>query len=178
MSNALVSNEVLMSPEEYLTGDFEPDVDFVDGRIEDRHVGEYQHASWQEVLQAWFRSHYPEWKLRARPELRTKITPTRYRVPDVAVLDMNLPIEQIQTAPPVAVFEVLSPEDRYSRILIKLADYERLGVQNIFLIAPFYPENPHYQRYQNGHLRDSEPIVELAGSRGFVDWEQIRALIY
>lgn len=166
---------VLRSVEEYLHGEFEPDVDFVDGRIEERNAGEFEHSTWQEVLQAWFRDHYKDWNLRARPELRTRVTATRYRVPDVAVMDMALPVEQILVTPPVAVFEVLSPEDTLRRMMVKLGDYERMGVQNVFLIDP---EVPSFSQYRHGNLSLAAERVELVGTQGFVDWKAIQELIY
>ena len=68
------------------------------------------------MLLAWFRGHHNDWNLRGRPEQRTRISATRYRVPDVAVIDMSVPVEQILVTPPVAVCEVLSPEDTVRRI--------------------------------------------------------------
>ncbi len=44
------------------------------------------------------------------------------------MLDRSLPVEQIITRPPIAVFEILSPEDTLNRMLTKLADYERMGI--------------------------------------------------
>ncbi len=175
MREAVAATQTMMSLEEYLTGDFEPDADFVDGFLEERSAGQFDHSSWQEALQAWFRLHYPEWQLRARPELRNRISQTRYRVPDVAVMDMRLPVEQIVNAPPVAVFEILSPEDRLPRVLVKLADFERMGVGNIFLVDP---AGPVASLYRNGQLETAASRVELAGSLGFVDWEMIQQMIY
>lgn len=43
--------------------------------------------------------------------LRIQVSPSRFRVPDVTILDLSLPIEQIITHPPIAVIEILSPED-------------------------------------------------------------------
>jgi Uma2 family endonuclease len=122
--------------EVYLRSSYEPDAEYVDGVIEARPTGEYDHAAWQEAILAYFRNHRQEWNIRALPELRVKISQTRYRVPDVTVLDRALPIEQIITVPPIAVFEILSPDDTMSRILVKLADYENMGISNIFVVEP------------------------------------------
>lgn len=164
-----------MTEAEYLQTVFEPDADFVDGVIEERPMGEFDHSTWQEALQAWFRAHYPEWNLRARPELRCKVSPTRYRIPDVAVTAMARPVEQIPVTPPVAVFEVLSPEDRVRRMVVKLGDYERMGVRNIFLIEP---DGPVIYRFQAGELTLVEAKSELAGTEGWVDWAAVQALFY
>ena len=90
-------------------------------------MGRFDHATWQQALQLWFTQNKSEWNIRVRPELRVRVSPTRYRVPDVTVFNRDRPIEQILTHPPVAVFEVLSPEDRIHRMLRKLADYEAMG---------------------------------------------------
>jgi Uma2 family endonuclease len=57
-------------------------------------------------------------------------------VPDVALLDRAQPVEQILTHAPLAVFEVLSPEEAAIPALRKLGDYEAMGVPNIWLIDP------------------------------------------
>ena len=45
------------------------------------------------------------------------------------LLDRAQPIEQIVTHPPVAVFEVLSPEDTMQRLKRKLEDYRIMGIR-------------------------------------------------
>jgi Uma2 family endonuclease len=120
----------------YLKSDFEPDAEYVDGEIEERPMGEYDHAAWQGAIFSWFRKHSKEWNIRVVPELRVQVTPSRFRVPDVAVLDRDLGIEQIVTHPPVAVFEVLSPEDTVEKLLRKLYDYQEMGISQIWIVNP------------------------------------------
>jgi Uma2 family endonuclease len=139
--------------------DWEPDAEYVDGEIEERPMGEYDHSSWQDAIMAWFRQHAKEWNIRVRPELRIQVAATRFRVPDVTVLDRDQPVEQIITHPPIAVFEVLSPEDRHARFTRKLHDYEAMGIPQIWVIDP---EGPSIQRYQDGHLSVSDVFEEPA----------------
>ncbi len=167
--------ELRMSEAEYLKSEFEPAAEFVDGLIEERNVGGYEHSTWQDALQAWFRAHYPEWRLRARPEYRVRVSPTRYRVPDVTVTSMDQPIEQLLTTTPVAVFEVLSPDDTIRRVLIKLQDYERMGIQNIFLIDP---EGPVFFQFREGKLGPADATLQLEGSSASVDWKAVQELFY
>ena len=75
--------------EVYLRSSYEPDAEYVDGVIEARPMGEYDHAAWQEAILAYFREHRREWNIRVLPELRIQISRTRYRVPDVTVLDLE-----------------------------------------------------------------------------------------
>ena len=114
--------------EVYLHSSYEPDAEYVDGEIEERSIGEFDHASGQQAIQRWFLQHEQEWNVRVRPELRVQVAQNRYRVPDVAVLDRNQPIEQIITHPPIAVFEILSPEDGMMRMTQKLVEYAAMGI--------------------------------------------------
>ncbi|MFP5238042.1 MAG: Uma2 family endonuclease [Acidobacteriota bacterium] len=120
----------------YLQTSYEPDAEYVDGKIEERPMGEYDHAAWQAAIQRWFFLNEQKWNVDAVPELRVQVSPTRCRVPDVTVLDMNRPVEQVITAPPLAVFEILSPEDSVSRTRQKLDDYARMGIAQIWVIDP------------------------------------------
>jgi len=87
-----------------LRSKYDPDAEYVNGAIEERPVGEFDHAAWQSALCAWFRLHATEWNSRSLPELSVQVSGTRFRVPDVTLLDRSLPIEQIITHAPLAVF--------------------------------------------------------------------------
>jgi len=141
--------------EVYLSSSFEPDAEFANGMIEERPMGEWNHANWQAAILEFFRSRKIEWGIRAAAELRVQVAPTQFRVPDVTILDRKQPIEQIITHPPIAVFEILSPEDTVTRMMTKLAEYEAMGIATILLLDP---EGKHF-RYRNGCL---EPLIEIA----------------
>ncbi len=167
-----MATAVFVPVEEYLESDYEPDADYVDGVIEERPMGQYDHGSWQQALILWFRAYAHEWNIRVMQEYRVHVAPTRYRVPDVTVWDRSLPIEQILTHTPIAVFEVLSPEDRKKRMLRKLADYQAMGVQTIIVINP---KKDTVSRYRDGILTPDES-PECPGSACVLDWAEIRAL--
>jgi Uma2 family endonuclease len=141
------------------SSDWEPDAEYVDGEIEERPMGENNHSAWQHAIQVWFQQHAREWNIRVRPELRVQVAATRFRVPDVTILDRDQPIEQIISHPPVAVFEILSPEDRYARFMRKLKDYEAMGIPQIWVIDP---EGPSIQRFQSGQLTSNALFDEPA----------------
>jgi Uma2 family endonuclease len=155
--------------------DYEPDAEYVDGEIELRPMGEYDHTNWQTAILQSFLAHAREWDIRARPEQRVQVSPMRYRVPDVVVFDRNHPVEQILTRPPIAVFEVLSPEDRMSRMMVKLADYAKMGIRTIRVVNPT-PQAIY--RYENGKLEAVDSALEeIPDSRCIVDWEKIQGLL-
>lgn len=136
---------------------YEPDAEFVDGQIEERPAGEFDHSSWQQAIQKWFWRHEADWNIRVRPELRVQVAPTRFRVPDVVVLDRSQPVERIVTHPPIAAFEVLSPEDTMTRMIRtrmirKLNDYAAMGIPHIWVIDP---ATRTYYRFHDGKLDPS-----------------------
>jgi Uma2 family endonuclease len=122
--------------EEYLKSDYQPDREYIDGEVVERNLGEYDHGSLQAALVLWFGNRQREWKIRVVPELRVQVSPTRYRVPDVTVLDRNVPIEQIVTHPPLIVIEILSPEDTVRAYQRRIDDYLDFGVENIWILDP------------------------------------------
>ena len=160
--------------ETYLASSFEPDAEYVDGVVEKRPVGEYDHSSWQHAIELWFAQHATEWGIRVRPELRVQVAPDNFRVPDVTILDRNLPVEQVITHPPLAVFEILSPEDTLSRIMTKLGEYEQMGIQTILILDP----NGRNFRYSGGRLEPlpAEPF-NLPGSICRFDLAEIVKLL-
>jgi Uma2 family endonuclease len=160
--------------EVYLSSTFEPDAEFADGIIEERPAADNEHSSWQYALTLWFGQHEQDWNIRVRPELRVQVKPDNFRVPDIALLDRNLAAERFATHPPIAVFEILSPEDTVSRTVTKLADYEAMGIQTILLLDP---AGRHF-RFRNGAL---EPLIETAfdlpGSLCRFDLAEIQKLL-
>lgn len=163
----------LISIEEYLNTSAEPDCEYVRGVIKERAVPEYDHAAWQEALLAWFREHKIEWGIRALPELRVQLSPEEYRIPDVTVLSRRLPKEQVINYPPLAVFEILSPTDKMTDVLEKLAAYQQMGIPAIWLIEP---KKPTCYQYSSGQLAPTE-IFELPGTSFQVAMSEIAALL-
>jgi len=74
----------MLSVEEYLNTAYEPDVEFVDGVLVERNVGEWLHSLIQSNILFALRKNYPHLKVVA--ELRSSVTGTRYRLPDVCVV--------------------------------------------------------------------------------------------
>jgi Uma2 family endonuclease len=155
------------------TSDYEPDAEYVDGVIEERPMGEWSHADWQAAVVEFFRSRRTEWSIRVAAELRVQVAKSRFRVPDVVVIDRNFPIERIVTHPPIAVIEILSPEDSLNRMMTKLADYERMGIKTIVVLDP---NGPHY-RYMNGGLETLPAAFDLPGSAARFDLAEIEKLL-
>jgi len=121
---------------EYLRTSYHPDRDYVDGEVQERNLGEFDHGAIQVFLSAWFFQHRQEWDLHVVAETRVRVATERVRIPDVCLVSRKQPIEQVITTPPLAVIEILSPEDRISRYNERLADYRQMGIPNVWVIDP------------------------------------------
>jgi Uma2 family endonuclease len=96
-------------------------------------------------------------------------------VPDVTVLDRGLPVEQIITHPPVAVIEILSPEDTLPRMLKKLREYERMGIQTILVLDPGGDE--HYRFSKFGLMPLENSTFDFPGSSCRFDLDGVKKLL-
>ncbi len=160
--------------EQYLRTSYRPDVDYVDGVIEQRNLGQNDHSAWQGAICAWFQRQAQFGGVRVRPELRIRAAGTRVRIPDVALLDRSLEPEPVPTKPPVAVFEVVSPDDRLPELAERCLDYERMGIQTILVLDP---DGPAW-RFVQGSLEPLEAReFDIPGSRCRFDLDAIENLI-
>jgi Uma2 family endonuclease len=143
--------EELWTVREYLRTSWSPDREFVDGRIEERNLGEKEHSLIQRYLTFLFMLHRAEWGAEVFPELRTQTRATRFRVPDVLVVRASEKFERYVTQPPLIAIEILSPEDTLRAIQEKAAEYRQFGVEHIWIIDP---EPRIAYRYADGGLEE------------------------
>jgi Uma2 family endonuclease len=131
-----MSSTTLISVSEYLHSSYSPDSEFLNGKLEDRNLGEHDHAAVQAALILWFGQRQDEWNIEVLPEQRMRISATKFRVPDICLVSLDQPVEQILTKPPLACIEILSPEDTLRRMQERINDYREFGVTNIWVLDP------------------------------------------
>jgi len=157
---------VLVSEEEYLDSNYDPDCELVDGQLVERNVGKRQHSILQRELILFFGALRSGLKLACFPEQRVRVAQRRYRIPDVCVYLEPSPREDVFTAPPFIAIEILSDEDRMSRIRLKIDDYLQFGVQYVWIIDPdrrkadVYTQEGFYEA-KDLALRTENPRIEL-----------------
>ena len=156
----------LISVEEYLATSYRPDCDYVDGRLEERNVGEWDHSKIQAAIIGYFFVRRKAWGISVAPEQRVQVNSTRFRVPDVCVV-LGEPKEQIFRTPPFLCVEILSPEDRMNRVQERIDDYLAMGVKYVWVIDPsnrhVYAATPEagLQEFRGAVLRTANPALEL-----------------
>ncbi|MGI8991971.1 MAG: Uma2 family endonuclease [Bryobacteraceae bacterium] len=155
----------LVSIEEYLHSSYEGDCDYVDGELVERNVGEKQHGKLQVAIHAYYYGRRRKTGVHPFIEQRIRVSATRYRVPDVC-LTVGEPPEEVFTGAPLAVIEVLSPEDRISRMQIKVDDFIRMGVRYIWVVDPasrraYAHSSEGSSEIKDGILRTMNPDTAL-----------------
>ena len=90
-----------------------------------------------------------------------KVAPEHFRVPDVT---LSQPPSSPRTwylilTLPLAVFEILSPDDAMAGVMDKLEAYDAMGIQAIWLIDP---RKNIYRRYHQGKLIEAD-VFEMPG---------------
>ena len=124
------------SLEKYLGTSYRPDVEYIDGELQGRNVGEIEHAEMILAVLAWFLGRREEWQVRILPDVRVQVRPERFRVPDVCLCPGSNTDTRIVTTTPLAVIEVLSPEDRIGDYRERIADYNQMGIRGVWVIDP------------------------------------------
>jgi Uma2 family endonuclease len=161
--------------EEYLRSSYEPEVDYVDGYLEDRHVGENQHSDLQGELLTILRTQGRLWGIYAFPEQRVQVKKTRYRVPDVCVMPRTWKKEAIIHQAPLLCIEILSPQDTYSKTQVKCRDSLDMGVPEVWVFDA--EERVVSVMRRSGTTEQREGVLRLEGTAVEVSVGEVFAVL-
>lgn len=125
-----------VSVEEYLSTAYEPDCEYDEGVIVERNLGEFEHSLLQILLGTIFTNNMEAWGVYGLTEQRVRIAARKFRVPDVCVLRVGAPAEDILTRPPLIAIEIMSPEDTMRRVTKKAAEYRQFGIEHVWVVDP------------------------------------------
>jgi Uma2 family endonuclease len=170
----------LVPLEEYLSTCYEPDCEYDDGLIVERNVGEFDHSFLQAILAALFMNSEETWGVYGLTEQRIRIAPRKYRIPDICVLRLDAPADDILTEPPLIAIEILSPEDRFSRIAAKAVEYRAFGIEHVWVVDPrqrkvFLGTEEGLTEIENGVLRVEGTPIQVRASELFAKLDLARA---
>jgi len=156
----------LVSEQEYLTSSYEPECEFDDGTLIERNTGELPHSILMGAVASFLHERRKQHAIQVLLILRIRIAPHRYRVPDVCVYKQPAPRDPIPSTPPFIAIEILSPEDRMSRLRKKIDDYLAFGIPNVWVIDPetrhadVYTASAFYE-VKDGVLHTEDPAIEV-----------------
>jgi Uma2 family endonuclease len=161
--------ETLIPVEEYLRTSYSPDVEYVDGELVELIVGDPLHSLVQSNIIFALRTRYKNVKV--LPEVRSKVTSTRYRLPDICVT-LNFPSGKVLLDPPFVAIEILSEDDRMSRVIERLLEFAAIGTPNIWVIDPrlkkmFTFHGNTLQEVEGDAIASENPRLELTRAETF-----------
>lgn len=151
---------------EYLGSTYRPDVDFVDGRLEERNVGDFDHADVQSALGTYLRLRQGDWGVRVLFEVRVQVRTTRFRIPDLCVLEAGGERSPVVREAPLLCVEVLSPRDTVAEMRRRVMDYVEMGVRVAWIVDPatrtvFVCEGAEMTELRDGVLRVAGTAIEV-----------------
>ena len=156
---------------EYLNTSYEPDCEYIDGVLEERNAGKRKHSQLQALLTGWLLSQVPRHGHDVLVEQRVQISRSRVRIPDICLVPVEDHDEVVQS-PPALWIEVLSPEDRWSRVQKKLMDVLQFGVATIWIIDP-YEREAWMATPAGGILKAEDGRLRCEGLRLELEFTQI-----
>jgi len=123
--------------EQYLHSTYHPDMEYVDGQLVERHVGEYFHGLLQSLIVGTLLGRANARRFRVFTELRVRVSDEpRYRIPDICVKALPHEVTPILVRPDLAI-EIVSPDDEVPEMLTKIGDYLAAGIPHIWVVDPY-----------------------------------------
>jgi Uma2 family endonuclease len=131
-----MATKAQITAEQYLHMTFEHDAEFVHGEIVERATPDSVHSLIQFLILMEIGRLIQSHPLFPRPELRLRLSPEVFRIPDISVFAGTPPHERVPSTPPLLVIEILSKDDRHHDLTDKLEEYRVWGVRNIWVVDP------------------------------------------
>lgn len=131
-----MGSATLIPVEEYLRTSYSPDREYIDGEIVERNVGEKTHGRIQRKLITFLDARAKQLGIEVIPEQRVQVSKARFRIPDLTVLKLPQPDEEIVTSPPHLCIEILSRDDTMQDMQERIDDYLNFGVRYVWIINP------------------------------------------
>ena len=153
-----------ISLDEYMNTSYSPDCEYIDGLVMERNVGKGKHSYTQLKVGQKLLELCESRGLFVLTEQRTRISEYRVRIPDVSVVEE---LAEVTVEPPRRCVEILSPDDRWSRVNPCIADYQAMGVLSAWVVDPyerrawiFEFDKPPLEVH-DGKLRSEELGIEI-----------------
>jgi Uma2 family endonuclease len=135
----------LVSVDEYLNSTYEHDLEYVDGVLIERSMPTYSHGFLQGLVFEHLRRYSKEFRYGVSVECRVEMVKrSRYRIPDVLICGLPVPLTKVLETVPFAVVEIWSPDDRLPQQMARFREYWNRGVRQILIFDPEDFSSFHY----------------------------------
>jgi len=128
----------LVSVEEYLRTDYEPNTEYLDGVLKPKALSDRIHARLQVLIAAYLLALEKKFGLDILTELHARVAATRFRIPDVCALtkpptDGRYDVD----SPPLFTIEIVSKGEPWTDLRDKMADHLAMGVPTVIIADPY-----------------------------------------
>jgi Uma2 family endonuclease len=131
-----MATKAQITAEQYLHMTFEHDAEFVHGEIVERAMPDRIHSLIQFLILMEIGRLIQSHPLFPYPELRLRLEPSVFRIPDISVFGGQPPQEDVPSTPPLIAIEILSKDERHPNLMQKLEEYRVWRVPNIWVVDP------------------------------------------
>ena len=144
----MATKAVAVPMDEYLRTSYEWEPEWVDGELVERSLPNNAHSRAQSRIDHAVVAAEKACRLYARPGLRVRVAPNRWRIPDISVFAGEEPSGDYP-ANVYSAIEIVSPADPARELNDKLEEYAAMGIPYIWVVDP---ERRRLQQYTNGDL--------------------------
>jgi Uma2 family endonuclease len=113
-----------------------PDREYRDGKLVARSLPDYLHSKTQGLVGAFFAQLCHQLPIYPALSVRLKLRESLYLIPDVAVFHPTEPQQPVPDTAPLIAIEVLSLDDKLTKVREKLEEYRAWGVPHVWLVDP------------------------------------------
>jgi Uma2 family endonuclease len=126
--------------EEFLATAYEPHCEYVDGVLVAKAVPDYLHSKLQKLLLLWLSEREKQFGIEALCDLDTRITDTRFRLPDVLGLTFRPSDGEYPDShrPPLFTVEIVSKGEAWTELRDKVDDHLRIDVKTVIIADPYH----------------------------------------
>lgn len=127
-----------VSVEEYLEATYDPDCEYIDGRLIQRTPAGEKYKYVKKRLLAYFREYEDACNALPLEDQRICILDTtraqQYRIADVCLVTRPHAKVRILRRPPLVAIEILRPYEGTGALLARLSDFLRIGIPHIWAV--------------------------------------------
>lgn len=123
--------------ETYLRTSYRPDKEYIDGELQEKSMGQWDHEQVIIALVAYFKNVLGDKGYLVTQNTRMFASKTRVRLPDVAVLAPGSRRTSVLAQTPLLIIEVSSPTDALYKFKERLRDYQAMKVEHVWILDPY-----------------------------------------
>ena len=126
-----------ISMDQYLATSLHPDAEYIEGRLQEKSMGQIDHEEVIYALRRFLEAHLGARSYWVTQNTRLLVKADRVRLPDIALFAPGTRRTSVMRETPALLIEVVSPSDTLLDFEDRLADYEEMGIEFVWVVDPY-----------------------------------------